>query len=174
MPRRPSALTSGSADSRWLQAVSIEPMRPEDLDSVLAIERASFPSAWSRESYVRELRNPCSYYIVAWLAGEVIGYAGMWVISGEAHISTLAVLPTRRRRGLGSYLLSYIIAEARRQGTSVITLEVRESNIPAQALYRRFGFQSLGLLREYYGDTGENGILMQKRISAGAPPDEAA
>jgi ribosomal-protein-alanine N-acetyltransferase len=157
-------LTSECGDPDWLETVSIEPMKPDDLDDVLAIERVSFPSAWSRESYLRELRSPNSYYFVARRAGAIIGHAGMWTVSDEAHISTLAVHPDCRSRGLGTRLLGHLIAIARHLGLPKITLEVREVNYTARSLYRRLGFEEKGLLRRYYGDTGENGVVMCKTL----------
>jgi len=142
-------------------------MKPADLDDVLAIERVSFPSAWSRQSYLRELRSRNSYYFVARLAVHVIGYAGMWTVSDEAHISTIAVRPDHRRRGLGSRLLSHLIEIARRQAVAKVTLEVREANHIARSLYRKFGFEETGILPHYYGDTGETGVVMCKTL----PPE---
>jgi ribosomal-protein-alanine N-acetyltransferase len=165
MPRSDSTLTSGCDDSTWLEAVSIERMRPIDLDEVLAIERASFPSAWSRQSYLRELRGRNSHYFVARLAGGIIGYAGMWTISDEAHISTIAVRADHRRRGLGSRLLSRLIEIASRHPVPKITLEVRETNHIARHLYRKFGFEETGILPRYYGDTGETGVVMCKTLA---------
>jgi len=137
----------------------------EDLDEVLTIERLSFPSAWSRDSYLRELRSRNSFYFVARLSGAIIGHAGMWTVSDEAHISTIAVHPDYRRRGLGCYLLSHLIQLARRQRAAKITLEVREANHIARSLYRKFGFDEMGLLPRYYGDTGETGVVMCKLLS---------
>ena len=139
-------------------------MQPADLDEVLTIERLSFPSAWSRESYLRELRSRNSYYFVARLEGAIIGHAGMWTISDEAHISTLAVHPDRRRRGLGRRLLSHLIQLARRRHAARVTLEVREANYIARSLYRQFGFDETGVLPRYYGDTGETGVIMCKLL----------
>lgn len=158
-------MTSDSADPTWLDSVSIEPMQPADLDQVLTIERLSFPSAWSRESYLRELRSRNSYYFVARLAGAIIGHAGIWTVSDEAHISTIAVHPHHRRRGLGRRLLSHLIQLARRQHAAKITLEVREANHIARSLYRTFGFDEAGVLPRYYGDTGETGVIMCKLLS---------
>jgi ribosomal-protein-alanine N-acetyltransferase len=158
-------LTSDSADSTWLDSVSIEPMEHTDLDEVLTIERISFPSAWSRESYLRELRSRNSYYVVARRAGAVIGHAGMWTVSDEAHISTIAVHPDHRRRGLGCCLLSHLIQLARHHHAAKVTLEVREANHIARSLYRKFGFEETGVLPRYYGDTGETGIIMCKLLS---------
>lgn len=160
-------MTSGCDDTSWLDALRLDPMQPEDLDSVLAVERLSFPSVWSRESYLRELRNRNSYYIVARLAGEIIGHAGMWVALDEAHISTLAVHPARRRRKLGRFLLSHLIQVAEQKGVARIALEVREGNLAAHGLYQQFGFQSRGRLPHYYGDTGENALVMCKTLATG-------
>jgi len=84
----------------------------------------------------------------------------MWVILDEAHLTTIAVHPSYRRRGLGSYLVRLAIDLARRNQAKRITLEVRETNIPALELYQKLGFVRKGFLRRYYGDTGENGIVM--------------
>jgi ribosomal-protein-alanine N-acetyltransferase len=144
--------------------VTLEPMRPQDLPAVLAIERASFPSAWSEESYLRELRNPSSHYLVARADGQVVGYAGMWVVADEAHVSTIAVAAQRRRCGLGKRLMLALMATAQAQGATRMTLEVREGNTAAQTLYARLGFQTTGLIHRYYGDTGENALVMCRQL----------
>lgn len=159
-------MTSDSGDRDWLEAVVLEQMRPEDLAGVLAIERVSFPSAWSADSYLRELRNPTSHYFIARLQGEVIGYAGMWVIGQEAHISTIAVRCDRRRQGLGERLMLHLMSVARQYQATRMTLEVRESNLAAQALYRKLGFQATSIRARYYGDTGEDGLVMHKDLQA--------
>jgi len=160
-------LTSACADEGWLAGVSLAPMRRGDVPQVVAIERLSFPTAWTAESYLRELRNPSSYYVVARQGQELVGYAGMWILSGEAHISTLAVHPSFRRRGLGRLLLRHLLAAARERGAARATLEVRESNHAAQALYESCGFQAAGRLHKYYADTGEHGVLMCRPLAAG-------
>ena len=162
-------MTSTSDCDEWqsLRDVSVERMDPCDLDVVLAIERACFTSAWTRESYLVELRNPSSWYLVARHAGEVIGYGGVWVIEDEAHITTLAVHQARRRRGLGSLLLSHLLGVAAARGAARATLEVREQNLAAQSLYGKFGFEKTGELFRYYGDTGENAVVMWKTLAPG-------
>jgi len=153
-------LTSDCDERSWVTAVSIEPMSPQDVGAVCEIDHLSFPSAWSVDSYLRDLRNPNSYYVVARLHGEIVGYAGMWVVADEAHISTLAVHPSRRRCGLGRRLLSHLIMAARERKVVKITLEVREANLAARTLYEKFGFRSEGTIPHYYGDTGENAVMM--------------
>jgi ribosomal-protein-alanine N-acetyltransferase len=165
-------LTSGCGDAEWRESASIEPMQKDDIEAVREIDHLSFPSSWSAESYLRDLRNRSSYYIVARLNGDVVGYAGMWLIADEAHISTLAVRPDRRRCGLGQRLLTHLIAVARDRGAAEITLEVREANMAARALYQKFGFASKGLIPNYYGDTGENAIVMSLGRGEAEPVEE--
>ena len=153
-------MTSGFDETAALDEIVIVPMTPADLDEVLAIERCSFPSAWSRGSYERELRSRNSHYFTAHHQGRLLGYVGMWLVLGEAHITTLAVHPHFRRRGLGSRLLRFLIGEARGGGATKVTLEVRTQNQAAISMYRKSGFEQKGVLRGYYGDTGEDGIVM--------------
>ena len=157
-------MTLACDDPDWLDRVNLAPMTPADLDEVMVIERNSFPSAWSRGSYERELRNSNSYYFTAKHEGAVVGYFGMWVVSDDAHITTLAVHPRRRRCGLATRLLEHLIDFARSRGAARISLEVREGNRAAQSLYRKFGFEQKGRLRRYYGDTGEDGLVMWKQL----------
>ncbi len=140
-------------------------MSVHDVPTVLRIERASFPSAWSAESYARELRNPTSYYIVCRWRGDIVGYAGMWVIEDESHVSTIAVHPGYRGRGLGEAMMLHLISIARTRGATRMTLEVREQNEIAQNLYVKLGFKVEGLIPGYYGDTGENAFVMAKDLT---------
>ena len=162
-------MTSGSASSAWLDQLVVEPMAERDLDEVLAIERHSFPSAWSRGSYERELRNDNCYYFCVRSAGVLVAYAGLWTILDEAHITTIAVHPQWRRRGLATRLMATLIGLAHREGAITLTLEVRERNEAALALYRKLGFEQKGILPGYYGDTGENGIVMSKTLTNEIP-----
>jgi ribosomal-protein-alanine N-acetyltransferase len=159
-------LTWACDDRDWVKEVELVRMTPADLDEVMVIERHSFPSAWSRGSYERELRNANSCYFTAKHDGAVVGYIGMWIIADDAHITTLAVHPRRRRAGLATRLIQHLMDFARNLGAVRITLEVREGNRAAQALYHKFGFEDRGRLRRYYGDTGEDGLVMWKRLSS--------
>lgn len=136
------------------------PMAREDLDRVVAIERQSFPTSWRREAYERELLNPSARYLVAKVGRGVVGYGGMWVIAPEAHITTLAVAPEHRRRGIGERLLSALLEAAEDMGAARVTLEVRESNAAARALYHKYGFEAVAYMRGYYPDTGEDAVVM--------------
>ncbi|HEY8395030.1 MAG TPA: ribosomal protein S18-alanine N-acetyltransferase [Thermaerobacter sp.] len=141
--------------------IEIAPMTPGDVPLVLAIERRSFPTPWSERAFVSELRdNLYADYIVARFEGRLVGYAGMWCILDEAHVTTIAVDPDFRGRGIGDRLLTALEERALRQGCRRMTLEVRVSNHVAQRLYKRHGFRACGLRPGYYTDNGEDAIVM--------------
>lgn len=156
------------AGRAFTMPVRIAPLRPRHLDQVLEIERRVYPSGWTRTLYLSELAQPESReYLVAFgplhlwrLRRMVLGYAGMALQAGEAHVTTVAVHPGYRRRGLGSRLLLALLRDARRRGGQAATLEVRASNRAAQLLYARFGFAPVGIRRGYYPDTGEDAMIM--------------
>lgn len=145
--------------------VTFAKMKMEHLPQVLEIEERSFPSPWSYRAFACEiLENPIASYIVA-LAGEkVVGYAGMWVILDEAHITNVAVHPNWRKRGLGRALMQEIMRRAARRGAARITLEVRPSNAAARRLYAALGFTEAGLRKNYYIDNNEDAIIMWKEV----------
>ncbi|MCR3923405.1 MAG: ribosomal protein S18-alanine N-acetyltransferase [Firmicutes bacterium] len=129
------------------------------VDSVALIEKTVYTSPWSVHSFVNEiLDNGFAFYYVVLVDQEVAGYAGIWVILDEAHITTLAVSPPWQGKGFGRSLLEYIIAEAVNKGAIRMTLEVRVSNQPAQELYKKFGFVTYGVRPNYYPD--EDALIM--------------
>jgi [ribosomal protein S18]-alanine N-acetyltransferase len=141
--------------------ISIRPMRVEDINGVLEIEQMSFPTPWPRDAYQHELRdNRLACYLVAREFHRLVGYAGMWVILDEAHVTTIAVDPLHRRRRIGERLLVALIDEAVRRGARWVTLEVRKSNLGAQSLYRKYGFKDIGVRKGYYSDNREDAIVM--------------
>lgn len=133
--------------------LEIAPMSVDDLDTVLEIERNSFPFPWPQDSIYREIvKNDYAFYYVARLKeeGKVIGYGGIWVLFDEAHVTTLAVHPPYRRLGAGSLLLSYLLQEAFSKGARQVYLEVRDFNQAARALYEKYGFKKIGRRKNYY------------------------
>jgi len=139
----------------------VEPMRSEDIPAVHAIESASFPTPWPPHAFRQELdTNRMARYLVVRAGERVIAYAGLWLMVDEAHLTTFAVLPAYRRRGIGGRLLSEVLELAADLGASVVTLEVRLSNIGARQLYQRFGFRPVGLRPRYYSDDGEDALIM--------------
>lgn len=144
---------------------ALRPMRLDDLEAVMAIEERSFPTPWPAEGYRRELtvNEQAHYYVLAReTAGEwpLIGFAGHWLVAGEAHVSIIAVDPTWRGRGLGELLLLNLLLVALEQGATLATLEVRCQNQVARALYEKYQFEVVGRRPGYYSDTGEDAILM--------------
>lgn len=141
--------------------IEIAPMSAADIPAVLEIERRSFPTPWPRDAYVHELENNrTAVYMVAQREGTVVGYAGMWIVLDEAHITTIAVDPPQRGQGIGEALLIAMIERAGERGARWMQLEVRRSNTVAQALYRKYGFRDVGVRRNYYSDNSEDAIVM--------------
>jgi ribosomal-protein-alanine N-acetyltransferase len=167
----------------------IDDMQLDDIDEVMAIEQRSFSSPWSARAYRYELTsNSFSQFIVVreqsipkthavdqerggpirrWLGvsrqpvkSPVLGYAGLWLLADEAHISTIAVIPEWRGQGLGEFLLVALLERSAVIQAEVVTLEVRASNLVAQNLYRKYQFQTVGLRRAYYQDNLEDALVM--------------
>lgn len=146
-------------------AVVITPMRPDHLSDVLRIEKASFSSPWSRESFLREMeRAPLSVTIVAQEAETVIGYIVAWCIIEEAHIGNVAVDPDRRRQGVGRMMMDWFLQHATARGCAFATLEVRDSNHAARHLYASLGFAVAGRRRRYYLNPSEDAVVMVKSL----------
>ena len=140
-------------------------MRAGDLDGVMAIEEASFPSPWSRGMFAEELGRDFSDPVVAEGAdGEILGYAVSWTVAGESHLLNIAVAPARRGAGIGRVLLRECIRRGARAGATRIHLEVRAGNEEAQRLYRAEGFAFLGIRKGYYIDTGEDAVLLSREL----------
>lgn len=133
----------------------------EDLDTVTSIEQETFAIPWSRESFRQELeRNVAARYLVAETEGQVVGYAGAWIILDESHITNIAIAEAYRGRGIGKRLTQALLQYLSNLGACYATLEVRVSNERAQNLYRGLGFVSVGKRKRYYEDNGEDAFLM--------------
>lgn len=147
-------------------AVRLRPMELRDIATVGLVEEASFSHGWPRTAFERELtRNAIARYVVIECEGEggqvdVPAFAGLWLQLDEAHVVTVAVRPELRRNGLGRLVLLGLLRIARDEGMQVATLEVRESNVAARALYASFGFYEVGARKRYYSDTGEDAVIM--------------
>ena len=143
--------------------LEILPMKEEHIDAVLHIEESCFAIPWTKADFEREMtQNQFAIYRIAVLDGKIVGYAGMWHIVTEGHITNVAVLPEYRRQGIGNALIEEMIVIAEQKEMIGMTLEVRISNIAAQKLYAKYGFRPEGFRKNYYQDTKEDAIIMWK------------
>ena len=166
--REPRTRAQAQAQRAAMADVEVRPMRRRHLPSVLAIEELVYPKPWSQRLFASEISQPDSRcYLVAvvkpgrvWRRRRVVGYAGVMVAVGEAHITTVATHPHHHRRKIASHLLVELLRRARSMGAEAATLEVRVNNRGAQRLYAGFGFAPVGVRRRYYGETGEDALIM--------------
>jgi ribosomal-protein-alanine N-acetyltransferase len=138
------------------------------LDGIMEIERLSFPTPWSRNAFVHELKNPISHLWALLEGGSLAGYICFWMFDSEIQLINVAVHPEKRGRGLGRLLVGKMIETGVANGMHQIWLEVRTSNLPARTLYGSLGFSSVGRRRLYYRDTNEDAIVMS--LSLGERP----
>jgi ribosomal-protein-alanine N-acetyltransferase len=144
---------------RRVAEFTIRPMERSDLSAVSRLEEEVYPQPWSLRVFQDELRaRNRSYLVLEDREGTLVGYGGLLVVDGDAHITTLAVDPEVRRRRLGTRTMLALVDEAFAIGAEHLTLEVRMSNEAAQRLYARFGFAPVGLRKNYYRD--EDALVM--------------
>lgn len=145
--------------------LTVDAMRMADIPGVHEVERLSFATPWPPHAFEQELAgNRLARYIVA-RAGSgpmerVVGFAGVWLMVDEAHITTFGVHPDWRRQGIGRRLMVRLLDLADELRARRMTLEVRAGNLAAQALYRGFGFEVAGRRPRYYTDDGEDALVM--------------
>jgi [ribosomal protein S18]-alanine N-acetyltransferase len=173
-----------------MSEIRIRVATAEDIDAMTDLDATCFSAPWSRASFEAELTtNHLAWYLVAEellpqqeeseaeiipeaeaeardlelnenRVGLIIGYAGLWAIEDEGHITNVAVHPDFRRMHLGHILVDMLIGQTRQEGLKRFTLEVRVSNAAAIALYEQFGFVSAGLRKGYYEDNNEDAMIM--------------
>ena len=145
--------------------LTVEAMRTTDIEAVHEIERLCFITPWPTYAFEQELRgNRLARYVVARAGAidgdRVVGFAGLWLMVDEGHVTTFAVHPDWRRQGVGARLMLRLVDIALDLGATRMTLEVRVGNHGAQELYRRFGFTVAGTRFRYYTDDGEDAFVM--------------
>jgi ribosomal-protein-alanine N-acetyltransferase len=141
--------------------VQIRRMTLQDVPPVIQLDQISFSLPWPERSFRFELTdNPASRCWVAEEDGQLIGMIVAWLLVDEIHIATIATHPDYRRRGIASKLLAHTLLHAMDEGARSSFLEVRESNLAAQEMYRKFGYEVAGRRRRYYRDNDEDAILM--------------
>ncbi|WP_125666771.1 ribosomal protein S18-alanine N-acetyltransferase [Paenibacillus baekrokdamisoli] len=141
-------------------------MTLSDVPEIVNIELEAFTCPWTEEAFVNELtNNHFARYMVMDYDGIVIGYGGMWTIMDEAHVTNIAVRENYRGRGLGEKMLIELQKLAVFCGSARMTLEVRVSNLIAQRLYRKLGFEPAGVRPAYYSDNLEDALIMWAELS---------
>ncbi len=138
--------------------VPLRPMSEADIPMAAAIEKASYKQPWSVGIFSDELAQPSRTYLVAEVDGRVAGYGGVMAVGDESHITTIVIDPEHRGSRIGTRLMLGLVESALRTGAKSLTLEVRNSNLAAQALYRRFGMVPVGVRKGYYID--EDALIM--------------
>lgn len=153
----------------------LRPLVPSDLRAVVAIEQHSFPTPTREKTYRYELlQNQVAHYQALTIRQhdmdeQLLGYGGYWLLADELHISTIAVDPQWRGKGLGELLLLNMLYLGFEHEASLATLEVRTGNQMAQELYRKYQFEIVGRRRHYYKDTGEDALLMTVLLRSNRP-----
>ena len=138
--------------------MKITKMTEKHAASLAELDKICFSVPWSENSFREETENPLAKYYVAEEDGKLIGYLGVWCVQDEGQITNIAVLPEYRRKGIASRLLEHMMNEC--EGLCRLVLEVRERNSGALALYEKYGFQKVGMRKNFYHSPTENAIIM--------------
>ena len=147
-------------------------MTISDVAAVHRLEEAIFSMPWSEKDFVYEMtENKVARYLVIEEAGEIIAFAGAHIILDQAHVTNIAVRQDCRGRGLGRMITRALMQYASNLGAEYLTLEVRQSNVKAQNLYKSLGFVKVNVRKRYYEDTGEDAWLMVCDQLPAAEPD---
>lgn len=154
----------------------IQPLRLEDIPDIGDIEREAFPTSWPPSAFKHEIENKLARYFVLRKSrpgstdpGPILGYAGVWVVIDEAHLTTIAVRDTERGKGYGEVLLVHALNTGIELGATTMTLEVREKNPVAQKMYLKYGFEIVGRRKNYYVEVREDALIMTTDALDGAP-----
>jgi ribosomal-protein-alanine N-acetyltransferase len=143
--------------------IIIKEFESSHVDEVYEISKEAFPLPWAKEELIREIVNPHALNLVALLGDEVVGYVQCWYTFEDADIINIAVKNKHQRLGIGKTVLSELILHLKAKGIQNVFLEVRVSNLPAQKLYKSFGFITL-TKRERYYINGEDALVMNLQI----------
>lgn len=140
----------------------IRKMTIQDLDILSPILQTDFDSFWTTSILMDELKKETSYYIVALLDNEIVGFGGFMQLYDEIHISNIVTKKNKRNIGIGTKMLDKLLNIAETRNYNTITLEVNEHNLPAISLYEKFGFKKIGLRKNYYYGT-DSAIIMKNK-----------
>lgn len=137
----------------------------EHLEAIMEIEQEAYPEPWTLGMFKDEISGDRSFFWTAFLDGEIIGYAGYWLVLDEAHVTSLTVTKAQRGQGFGYEQLHHLMDNIARSSVQGVTLEVRETNEAARHIYEKEGFEVVGKRKAYYSKTQEDAIIMLKKLS---------
>lgn len=140
-------------------------MQPRHVPQVAALEKICFADPWSEKSVASELENPLSYWLVAMDGEKLVGYIGSQTVLGETDMMNVAVSPDYRRQGIAEGLIFALIHALKARESHCLTLEVRDSNASARALYEKLGFSEIGRRKNYYRSPKEDALILRKEWS---------
>lgn len=140
--------------------MKIEKLSKKYLDDVCQIEKICFSNPWSKEDLEKQINIETSHFLVAVEDHKAVGYMGLQIFSGEGYVTNVAVLPQYRQQGIAVMLIN----EQMKNQMDFITLEVRQSNIPAINLYTKMGFENVGVRPNFYSNPTENAIIMTRNF----------
>ena len=143
--------------------IKITPMTLTDVNTIKNNLISDFDNFWTYQILKEELESENSSYLIARMNDEIIGFAGIKVVLDEADIMNIVIKKNYRNQGIGTLLLKNLISLAKSLNSNSLSLEVSEKNLPAIHLYQKFGFESLGVRKNYYQD--KNGIIMTKKLN---------
>lgn len=143
--------------------IKITPMTLTDVNTIKNNLISDFDNFWTYQILKEELESENSSYLIARMNDEIIGFAGIKVVLDEADIMNIVIKKNYRNQGIGTLLLENLISLAKSLNSNSLSLEVSEKNLPAIHLYQKFGFESLGVRKNYYQD--KNGIIMTKKLN---------
>ena len=142
--------------------MEIRKMTDREVPQVAELEKLCFAMPWSEKSVAGELDNPLALWLVVMEGDRLAGYVGSQTVMDETDMMNLAVAPQFRRQGVGETLVNALVASLKELGSRCLTLEVRDSNGPARALYAKLGFVEVGRRRGYYRDPREDALILRK------------
>ncbi len=152
-----------------LENIKTKSLSEKELEQVLELDYLCFGGLWSKDGYIREINSPNSCLLIITInincTEKVIGLACFWAILDEAHITILAIHPDFQNQGYGKYLLEKLLREINKRKLKTATLEVSENNIKALKLYQRFDFKEAGRRKKYYQKTGEDALILWKKLT---------
>lgn len=138
-------------------------MLDEDIPQVAVIEKMNFSRPWSENNFHESIGLDNTLYIVAERKGKIIGYCGTYMVLKQGNITNFVIAEKSRKRGIGRKMIFELFSMLKEKGIVDVTLEVRESNIPAIKLYKSAGFKKVGIRKNFYTRPQENAVIMWKR-----------